>query len=80
MLHDPIPTPFPRLIPLADALSVENTPLTLPLPPPTLTTARRLPITPCPAVHRTDVSDSQLLRSHDVCPTLITAVFRICDP
>ncbi len=41
------------------------------LPPrsPTVITTRRVPRTPCVKLHRTDVSDSQSVASHPVCPS-----------
>jgi hypothetical protein len=53
----------------------ENPPLVLPTCLPTLATIRTLPRTPCPPMHRNDVSDSQLVRSHPVCPVRDPALY-----
>jgi hypothetical protein len=71
--------PVPPLLPLRIALSIpasKDTPtLTLPCLAPALTTTCRLPITPCPTWHRTDVSASHVVRSHAVLPTPIDPVY-----
>ena len=65
---DPVEARFLPSTELIATRFVENTPVTLPSSIPTLTKARMLPLTLCPPLQRTDVSDSQLVRSHPVCP------------
>ncbi len=53
----------------------EKPPLLLPTCLPTLAIIRILAPTRCPSMHRNDVSDSQLVRSHPVCPVRDPAVY-----
>ena len=48
--------------------------LMLPCLTPMLIASCRVPITPCPAWHRTDVSASHVVRSHPVLPKLVDPV------
>ena len=68
-LADPVPAPFARLTELTSTPSDENTPLLLPALPAAVTTARRLPIAPCPARHKMHVLDCHPDSSHTLPPT-----------
>ena len=65
---------FERLKTLSDATSAEKAVVKLPTRNPAVTPTRRLPICPCPPWHRTDVSDSHVVRSQLVPPTVIDNV------
>jgi hypothetical protein len=77
-LADPVAPLFARLIPLVGEDSDENASEALPTRAPILATNRRLPATPCPKPHRIDVSDSQLVLSHAVCPGRIPPLYPPC--
>ena len=61
---------------LDSAKSTETAPLTLPTRCTMLIPKRKLPPTPAPASHRTDVSDSHTVCSHDVVPILSAPLCR----
>ena len=63
---DPVPAPFDGISPLRTARSCDKPSLTLPDSKPAETETRRLDTPPSPPRHRTAVSDSHALRSHDV--------------
>ena len=63
---EPVAAPFRCRTPLIPPDSNENSPVTLPTLPPTLTPARPLPPTPPPTRHRTPVSDTHPLLSQPV--------------
>jgi hypothetical protein len=65
---DPVPALFPRRITLTDPASTDHPSLMLPYLSPADNTIRLVPREPCPALHRTDVSDSHSVPSHLVCP------------
>ena len=73
-LADPVAAAFERLKTLSDARSAEKAVVKLPTRNPAVTPTRRLPICPCPPWHRTDVSDSHVVRSQLVPPTVIDNV------
>jgi hypothetical protein len=66
---EPVETPFDRPTTLSTGPDTENTALTLPTLPCTLTDTRWLPDVPCPTLHRIHVSDSHAVTSHPVRPT-----------
>ena len=68
-LADPVDAKFTRSPTLSEAMSTENPAVELPTRSPTVDATKRLPITPSPTWHRTDVSDSHVVRSHAVSPT-----------
>ena len=65
---DPVPALFPRRITLTEPTSTDHPSLMLPYRSPADNTIRLVPRAPCPALHRTDVSDSHSVPSHPVCP------------
>jgi hypothetical protein len=69
-LVDPLPPAFTRRPVLDYAESTESAPLRLPTRRHPLIANSLLPAIPAPASHRTDVSDSHAVRSHDDEPTL----------
>ena len=72
---DPVPALLPRRATLSPATSTDQPWLMLALRSPTLMTVRRVPPPPCPIRHRTDVSDSQSVDSHEVMPSLLPVVY-----
>lgn len=69
MLADPVAARFDSRTELIEPGSVDSTVETLPERTPTVTNRRRLPLTPCVAPHRKDVSDSHAVRSHAEAPS-----------
>jgi hypothetical protein len=67
-LLDPVPPRFDLLTALVEPASIETDCVTLPADRPAVSIARMLPTSPGPVLHRTDVSDSHVDRSHVVCP------------
>ena len=68
---------------LTPAVSKDHTCDTLPPRPPAVIVTRRVPPAPCPTWHLTDVSDSQSVDSHPVCPCLdltVCATSPMLDP
>lgn len=63
-LPDPVTAPFARRTVQIAQLPPENPPLPLDTRTPTLIVVLRLPATPCPALHRVDVSDAHTVPSH----------------
>src|SRR6056300_729219 len=55
--------------------SVDQPSVRLPDRCPAVTTARLDPCTPCPTMHRTDVSDTHSVASHPVCPSRALPVY-----
>ena len=74
-LADPVAALLVLRITLSMPASRDSPALTLPYLTPALIPTCRLPITPCPTWHRTDVSASHVVRSHAVLPTLVEAVY-----
>jgi hypothetical protein len=74
-LADPVVALLVLRTMLSTPASNDRPELTLPCLTPTLIPTSRLPITPCPTWHRTDVSASHVVRSHAVLPTPIEAVY-----
>eukprot|EP00291_Cryptomonas_curvata_P005011 CAMPEP_0172206896 /NCGR_PEP_ID=MMETSP1050-20130122/33499_1 /TAXON_ID=233186 /ORGANISM="Cryptomonas curvata, Strain CCAP979/52" /LENGTH=241 /DNA_ID=CAMNT_0012886083 /DNA_START=1011 /DNA_END=1734 /DNA_ORIENTATION=+ len=74
-LADPVDALLVLRTMLSMPTSKDRLELTLPYLAPTLIPTSRLPITPCPTWHRSDVSASHVVRSHAVLPTLIEAVY-----
>ena len=72
----PVPGPFDRRSRLSPLPSADHAWLVLPACDSTVITKRRLSPDPCPTLHLTDVSDSQLVPSHPVCPVRPSAVSR----
>ena len=66
---EPVPARLPRRVKLTPFASIDHTPVTLPSLPAVVITDRRDPLDPRPDRHLTDVSDSQSVASHPVCPT-----------
>ena len=73
-LEDPVEAAFLLRATLTPAPSNEKPSETLPTFNAALRSVFRLPKTPCPDWHRIDVSDSHVVRSHDVCDKRIPAV------
>jgi hypothetical protein len=71
---DPVPALFPRRITLTEPTSTDNPSLMLPYPSPAVNTIRLVLEAKCPALHRTDVSDSHSVPSHPVGPDRTIAV------
>ena len=71
---DPVPALLSRRIVLMDPTSTEYASDMLPDRSPAVIVTRRVPRPPCPARHRTDVSDSHSVPSHPVCPDRTIAV------
>ena len=71
---EPVPPPLARRTMLPTDTSSDTAIVKLPPLCPTVITARRVPRTPCPAVHLTAVSDSQSVPSHPECPSRPRAV------
>ena len=65
---EPDPTVFPDLAALKPPRSVDHASVMLPVRIPTVIMTRRVPRSPCPTRHLTDVSDSHPVASHPVCP------------
>ena len=76
---EPVPARLDRLEMLKLAVSIDHAWLILPPCPPTVIINRRDALLAYPARHLTDVSDSQLVPSHPVCPVRPLAVCRT-DP
>jgi len=74
-LADPVAPAFAFRITLIMLVSSDTPRLTLPCLTPAVKVASRLPITPCPAWHRSDVSASHVVRSHTVRPRLTDPVY-----
>ena len=68
-LADPVAARLALPIPLTMLASCDIPALMLPCLTPLLIVTWRVPITPCPAWHRIDVSASHVVRSHPVLPT-----------
>ena len=66
---EPVPARLPRRVKLTPFASIDQTPVTLPTRPAVVITDRLDPLDPRPDRHLTDVSDSQSVASHPVCPT-----------
>ena len=66
---DPVPARFDLRVVLAMGISSDTAIVKLPPLCPTVITDRRLRPAPCPVRHTTDVSDSQSVPSHPVCPS-----------
>jgi len=62
---------------LKPGTSVDHACVTLPDPSPAVTTARFDPCTLCPSLHLTDVSETQSVASHPVCPCRARNVYAI---
>ena len=88
---DPVPAALDGVTPLNTGPPSEKPSLALPNAAPPETETRRLHAAPSPAWHRTDVSDSHLLRSHDVpcistcqlasaCPIAAPNTVTLADP
>ena len=75
MLTAPVTPPLPLRTRLCDDKSAEKPRLAVPLNRPVVTVARREAQNPCPDWQRTDVSDSQALRSPAVWPTAEEPVY-----
>ena len=75
---DPVAAIFVPATMLTANTSTEWLTVTVPATCPLVKDTRRLPQPPCPAWHRTDESDSQLVTSHAVQPTLNPAVNDPC--
>jgi len=73
---EPVPARFDCRVTLSPLPSADHVWLVLPPLDPTVMTKRRLSPDPCPTLHLTDVSDSQLVPSHLVCPVRPSAVSR----
>jgi len=71
---DPVPALFLQRITLPEPTSTDHAWLMLPYCLSTVNTSRLVPRAPCPALHRTDVSDSHAVPSHLVCPDRTDAV------
>jgi hypothetical protein len=71
---DPVPALLYPLVTLTIPVSIEYTAVLLPSRSPAVITTRRVPRAPCPALHRTDVSDLHSVPSHPVSPDRIIAV------
>ena len=71
---DPVPALLYPLIALTMPVSIEYSAVPLPDRCPDVITTRHVPRAPCPALHRTDVSDSHSVPSHAVCPDHILTV------
>eukprot|EP00961_Rhodomonas_salina_P195879 2644083-Rhodomonas_salina.1 len=69
-LVDPVPATFVVFQGLTPQVSSENVSDRDPTLPGMVTATRRVARTPCPSMHRTDVSDSHSVPSHPVCPIL----------
>ena len=67
---DPVLPRLPRRSTLLAGMSADQAWLLLPIRSPVVNTTRRVPRAPCPTRHLTDVSDSQSVPSHLVCPCL----------
>ena len=74
MLADPVAALFARRTTLSMPMSMENETLWLPTLRPTVSDICRDPPTLLPTLHLIDESDSQVVRSHAVSPTLIEPV------
>ena len=74
MLADPVAARFAALTRLTMTTSSEWLTVTVPSRMPTVDTTRRLPAAPWPVWHRTDVSASHAVSSHDVAPVRAPAV------
>ena len=72
---DPVPPRFPRRVTLSPPKSTVHACVMLPIVSPAVITTRRVPLTPCPARHLTDVSDSHSVPSHPVRPCRPLAVY-----
>ena len=72
---DPVPAWLPLRISLNPATSTDHPRETLPSLTPAVITTRRVPPDPCATLHLTDVSDSQSVPSHPVCPSRPRAVY-----
>lgn len=70
-LVDPVAAPFPFRITLIMPASSDSPWLKLPYLPPVVRVTCRVPATPCPVWHRTDVSASHVVRSHILLPSLV---------
>ena len=75
MLVDPVAALFVLRITLIILRSADKPRLKLPYLNPAVRAAGRLPVTPCPDWHRTDVSASHVVRSHTVLPRLVAPVY-----
>jgi len=76
-LADPVAPRFALRITLKLLASNDPPWLKLPYLTPAVNVASRLPITPCPAWHRSDVSASHVVRSHAVRPRLADPVYAV---
>ena len=76
-LADPVAPRFALRITLKLLASNDPPWLKLPYFTPAVNVASRLPITPCPAWHRSDVSASHVVRSHAVRPRLADPVYAV---
>jgi len=74
-LLDPVPPRFDRRPELIELASIDTDCVTLPADRPAVSIARWLPTSPRPVLHRTDVSDSHVDRSHAVCESLTADVY-----
>ena len=74
-LLDPVPPRFDLPTALVELASIETDCVMLPPDRPALSIARMLLTSPRPVLHRTDVSDSQVDRSHAVCDSRTAAVY-----
>jgi hypothetical protein len=73
-LADPVTARLALPIALTMLASCDTPALMLPCLTQVLTVSRRVPIAPCPAWHRMDVSASHVVRSHPVLPILADPV------
>ena len=71
----PVPPRFDLLAVLVELASIEKDCVTLPADRPAVSIARMLPTSPRPVLHRMDVSDSHVDRSHAVCESLAADVY-----
>jgi hypothetical protein len=74
-LLDPVPPRFDLRTALIELASIETDRVTLPADRPAVSIARMLPTSPRPVLHRMDVSDSHVDRSHAVCESLAADVY-----
>ena len=74
-LLDPVPPRFDLRTALVELASIDTDCVTLPPDRPAVSIARMLPTSPWPVLHRIDVSDSHVDRSHAVFESLAADVY-----
>eukprot|EP00961_Rhodomonas_salina_P165959 2236131-Rhodomonas_salina.1 len=77
-LADPVLPTLTRRVALRPIESDDQLAVTLPARSPTVIATRRVPRTPSTTRHLTDVSDSQAVPSHPVCPTWAIPEYAFC--